>query len=275
MGGTIDIKLIDENGIRIDGRKRDELRPIKIEAGVLKRADGSAYLEWGDNKIIAAVYGPREVHPKHLQNPNRAIVQYYYAMAPFSVGERKRPGPDRRSTEISKISAEALENVIFLEQFPRTTIDVFVTVLQASAGTRCACLTAASVALADAGIPMKDLVVACAAGKVDDTIVLDLVKEEDNYGQADLPLAIVPRTGEIVLLQMDGDMTPEEVEEAMDMAIKACYEIYELQKYALRRKYYRELEDALGEEGEQPEGEDDGPESGYRPETAGNDQEVA
>ncbi len=68
-GMTTDIDLIDDNGIRIDGRKADELRPLKIEAGVLKRADGSAYVEWGKNKVLAAVYGPRECHPRHMQNP--------------------------------------------------------------------------------------------------------------------------------------------------------------------------------------------------------------
>ena len=232
-----DIKLIDENGLRIDGRKPDELRPVKIEAGILKRADGSAYLEWGKNKILAAVYGPREAHPRHLQDSTKAIIQCRYNMAPFSVSDRKRPGPDRRSVEISKIISEAFEGVVMTELFPRSSIDVFIEVLQANAGTRCAGITAAAVALADAGIPMKDLVVGVAAGKVDDTVVLDLGKEEDNFGQADVPMAIVPRTGEIVLLQMDGDMTEEELFKAMDMSIEAAKYIYELQKDALKRRY--------------------------------------
>ncbi|MDG6220120.1 MAG: exosome complex exonuclease Rrp41 [Candidatus Thermoplasmatota archaeon] len=240
MGGKSDIKMIDENGIRIDGRKYDEIRPITIEAGVLKRADGSAYLEWGDNKVLAAVYGPREVMPKHRQKTDRAIVQYYYSMAPFSVSDRKRPGPDRRSTEISKISAEALENAIFLDQFPRATIDVFVTVLQASAGTRCAALTAASVAVADAGVPMRDMVASCAAGKVEGHVVLDLVKEEDNFGDSDVPLAILPKTGEVVLMQMDGHMTYDEMEKAIDMATNACHKISAIQKEALKRRYTTE-----------------------------------
>ena len=163
-----DIKLLDENGIRLDGRKPDELRPINIKAGVLQNADGSAYIEWGKNKVLAAVYGPREVHPRHLMDSSRAIVQCRYNMAAFSVGERKRPGYDRRSIEISKVISEAMEHVIFTEKFPRTTIDVFIEVLQANAGTRCAGLTVASVALADAGIPMLDLVPSCAAGKIDE-----------------------------------------------------------------------------------------------------------
>jgi len=238
MGGmTTDIKLIDEKGMRMDGRRPDELRPLKIEAGVLKRADGSAYVEWGENKVIAAVYGPRECHPRHLQNPARAIVQCNYNMASFSVSDRKRPGPDRRSQEISKIISEALEHVVFTHLFPRTSIDVYIEVLQANAGTRCAGLTAASVALADAGVPMRDLIASCAAGKVCDTIILDLGKEEDNFGSADLPLGLVPRTGEIVLLQMDGDLSVEEFNTALTMATDACYRIYEIQKEALRSKY--------------------------------------
>lgn len=243
-----DMKLIDERGIRLDGRRADELRPIKIEAGVLKRADGSCFIEWGGNKVLAAVYGPREAHPKHMQQPHRAIVQCKYGMAAFSVSERKRPGPDRRSQEISKVIANALENVIFTEQFPRTSVDVYIDVLQANAGTRCVGLTAASVALADAGIPMRDLVPACAAGKVAGQVVLDLMKEEDNYGEADLPLAMVPRTGEVLLMQMDGNFSPDEFDRALKLAMGACARIYELQKDALKRRYAVTADAASGGE---------------------------
>jgi exosome complex component RRP41 len=232
-----DIQLIDEKGLRLDGRKLDELRPIKIKAGVLDRADGSCYLEWGDNKVIAGVYGPREVHPRHMQNPLRGIVRARYNMTPFSVGERKRPGPDRRSTEISKLISEALENVVLTDRFPRTTVDVFIEILEASAGTRCAGLTAASVALADAGIPMKDLVPSVASGKIDGKVVLDLGKAEDNFGEADVPFAMVPRTGEVVLLQMDGHLTQEEFEQILEFNKKASMEIYEIQKAALVERY--------------------------------------
>ncbi len=243
-----DIKLIDENGLRIDGRRFDQLRPIRMEVGVLSRADGSAYVEWGGNKILVGVYGPREMYPKHMQNPTRAVVRARYNMAAFSVDERKRPGPDRRSIELSKVISEALSNVVFTEYFPRASIDVFIEVLQADAGTRVAGITAASLALADAGIPMKDLVVGCAAGKIEGHVVLDLCKEEDNYGEADLPVAVLPRTKEIVLLQMDGHMTVEEIDQAMDMIMKSVDYIYELQKEALRRRYVRYAEEI--EEGE-------------------------
>lgn len=247
-----DKKLIDENGKRLDGRGINDLRKIKIEAGVLHRADGSCYLEWGGNKVVAAVYGPREALPRHTQNPLKAVVKARYNMAAFSVDDRKRPGPDRRSQEISKVTAEALERIVLTDQFPRASIDVNIEILDAEAGTRCAGLTAAGVALADAGIPMRDIPVACAAGKINSdekngkisggVVVLDLGKEEDNFGNADLPIAIAPRTNEILLLQMDGHLTFKEFEHALDLAMKGCHEISKIQKDALIKRYKSDME---------------------------------
>ncbi len=236
------IILINNNNskARADGRNFDELRPLKIEAGVLERADGSAYLEIGGNKILVAVYGPRELHVRRIMRPDMAVIRCRYNMAPFSVGDRKRPGPDRRSVEISKITADALRPAIFLEKFPRSTIDVFIEVLEAEGGTRCAGITAASVALADAGIPMKDMVVSCAAGKADGNVVLDLSEDEDKDGEADLPVAIMPRSGEITLLQMDGHLTPDEFDKALNLAIEGCKKLSEEQKNAIKNRYGEE-----------------------------------
>ena len=237
MGTPSDKKLIDENGLRLDGRGPDELRPIRIRTDVLERADGSAMIEWGGNKIIVAVYGPREAYPKHTQDIERAVIKARYNMAAFSVDERKRPGPDRRSVEISKVISEALTAAVMVEQFPRTQIDVFIEVVQADAGTRIASLTAASVALANAGIPMKDFVVGCTAGRVEGKVVLDLSKEEDNFGQADLPMAVLQKSGEVVLIQMDGELSKEEFDSAVAMIMDATKRIHEIQRNALIEKY--------------------------------------
>jgi exosome complex component RRP41 len=237
VGATNVPVLLGPDGRRIDGRALDELRPITITAGALHQADGSAFVEWGMNKVMAAVYGPREVHPRHLQENNKAIVQCRYNMAAFSVDERKRPGLDRRSQEISKVIAEAFESVIFVEEFPRTSIDVYIEVLQANAGTRCAGVVAASVALADAGIPMVDLLPAVAVGKVGGAIALDLRKEEDNFGQADLPMGLVPQSGRLVLIQMEGHMTRDELSQALDLGVVGCRKIYEKMRQALRDRY--------------------------------------
>ena len=167
-------------------------------------------------------------------------------MAPFSVEERKSPAPSRREIELSKVIKEALEPAIFLERFPRTSIDVFIEVLQADGGTRCAGTTAAALALADAGIPMRDLVVACAVGKVDGVLVLDLNDIEDKEGEADVPVAYMPNLGFVSLLQMDGMLTVEEFEQALNLAIKGCKQIYKLQKEALKAKYLAIKEEVEG-----------------------------
>jgi exosome complex component RRP41 len=230
-------KLIDKKGIRLDGRKADELRPVKLQVGVLSNADGSAYIEHGKNKILVGVFGPREVHPKHLMQPDRMVLKVRYHMAPFSVQERKSPAPSRREVELSKVIKESLEPALFLELYPRTGVDVFIEVLQADGGTRCAAITAAALAIADAGVPMRDLVVGCAAGKVDDTVVLDLYDAEDKLGAADVPVAYMPSLNAITLLQMDGILEPAEFEKAVNMAMEGCKKIYEMQKEALKTKY--------------------------------------
>jgi exosome complex component RRP41 len=230
-------KLIDKKGLRLDGRKPDELRQIKIEVGASSNADGSAYIELGKNKILAAVYGPKELHPKHLALPDRMVLRCRYHMAPFSVQERKSPAPSRREIELSKVIRESLEPAIFLEYYPRTGIDVFIEVLQADGSTRCASITAAALAVADAGIPMRDLVVACSAGKVEDTIVLDLMDTEDKMGKADVPVALMPNLNAVTLLQMDGTLTSEEFETALNLALDGCRKIYGMQKEVLKAKY--------------------------------------
>ena len=242
-------KLITDDGLRLDGRHADEIRPMKIEIGVLSRADGSCYLEWGRNKILVGVFGPREAHPRRSQRADTAVIRYKYNMASFSVEDRARPGPSRRSIEISKVSREAFEPVIMAELFPKTAIDIFVEVLQADAGTRTAAINASSIALADAGIPMKGLVTSCAFGKVDGQIVLDLNKEEDNYGEADFPVAMT-QDGEITLLQMDGHLTPEEIKKGLELVKKGCKEILEIQQAVLRKKFETPVEEPAEEAAE-------------------------
>lgn len=256
-----DVVFFDENGLRTDQRKPDEIRPMKIKIGVLSRANGSCYLEWGGNKVIAAVYGPREAHPRRMQLPNKAVIRYRYNMQSFSVEDRARPGPSRRSSEISKVSREAFEPVLFAEDYPKAAIDIFVEVLQADAGTRTAAINAASLALVDAGIPMRGLVSACAAGKVGGKIVLDLNKPEDNYGEADLPIAMT-EDGKITLIQMDGHLTPSEFEEAMALVQKGCRQVLEIQKAALLEKFASVMEEeddevVIVEEEIEEEGDDE------------------
>ncbi len=236
MGMKTDEKLIVK-GKRLDGRKPDEIREIEMKVGIIPNADGSARVRFGNTVAIAAVYGPRALFPKHRQVPDRAIVQCRYNMAPFSVDERKRPGSSRRAKEISKVTRLSLKPALFLKDYPEMVVDVYIEILQADGSTRVTGINAASLALADAGVPMKDLVVALSGGKIDDTIVIDVCGKEDNYGEADIPIVFLPRKKEITLLQMDGQLTTQEVKDLIKNVLKAGEEVYKKQKEALMRKY--------------------------------------
>ncbi len=241
-------KLFRDDGKRLDGRDKNELRPIKMEVGVLENADGSAYLEWGNNKIYCAVYGPREVHPHHLAKPDRGILRVFYRMATFSVFERKRPAPGRREKEVSMVIKDCLKPVLFLELYPGTSFEVFINVLDADGGTRCACTTVAALALADAGIPMRSLVTAVAIGKIDGELITDLSGIEDKAGEADLPCAMTWFNEELSLLQFDGSMDLDEFSKSLALAKKAISKIYEIQLNALKKKYIEIQEEYSGGE---------------------------
>lgn len=223
---------------RSDGRKPNEMRKMTAKVGVIPNADGSAMFAFGNTIAIAAVYGPRKLHPQHMQDPSTGILRCNYDLLSFSVSERKKPGPSRRSQEISKVTGWALEPAIDLEPYPNTVVDVQIYILQADAGTRTAGINAASLALAHAGIPMKDLVCSVAVGKLDKELIVDLTKEEEDFkegeGATDFATAKLANSPEFSLLQLDGKIQPEEIKEVLKLADKACREIYEVQKKALK-----------------------------------------
>lgn len=236
---------------RFDGRAFDELRPIEAKAGVIKNAQGSGYFKIGKTIAYAAVYGPRDLFPKFMQNPKTGILRVNYNMMPFSgQGGRVRPGPNRRAKEISEVSKKALECVLDLKEYPNSVIDVFIELPQTDAGSRCAGICAASIALADAGLKMKDMVAAVSCGFVDDKVVIDLDYNEEAYDHveggregahvADIPVAMVPTTGEISLLQLDGLISKEDLGAALDAVAVSCQQIKEKQIKAIKERYAQE-----------------------------------
>ena len=226
---------------RLNGRKFDETRKIEAKAGVIPRADGSAMFKIGNTWAYAAVYGPRNLHPKFLQDPSKGILRCNYNMMPFSSsGDRVRPGSSRRSKEISLVTEKALLPILDLSEYPNSVVDVFIEFPQTEAGSRCAGICAAAMALADAGLAMKDLVAAVSVGRVDDKLVVDLDYNEESYEEgpvADIPIAMSPNYGKVTLLQMDGLISKEQLKKVIEMGKKACKDIYEVQRKALKDRY--------------------------------------
>ena len=227
---------------RLDGRKENELRPTEAKAGVIPNASGSASFKTGKTWAIAAVYGPREMFPRFLQNPKRGVLRCHYSMMPFSgSGERIRPGSSRRAQEIAMVMTKSLEPVVDLSAFPNSVVDVFVELPQTDAGTRCAAISAASMALADAGIPMKDMVSSVAVGQVDGAVIADLTYNEEAFDAvvSDIPVAMTHNTKEITLLQMDGEISKDDLMKALELARETMDKVYEIQVNALKEKFVK------------------------------------
>lgn len=226
-------------------RKIDEPRPMEAEAGVIRAATGSARFKIGDTEAYAAVYGPRELHPRFLQDPKKGKLRCNYNMMPFSGdGSRVRPGPSRRSKEISLVTEKALLPVVDLTDYPNSVVDVFIELPQTDAGSRCAGICAASIALADAGIKMKDMVASVSVGSVEGTLIVDLDGEEEHLNEnegTDIPIGYIPSTDEITLLQMDGKIHKDNLINAIDMVKPALIKIAEKQREALKKKYSSKL----------------------------------
>ncbi len=222
---------------RPDGRGIKEMRPVEAKVNVVPNADGSAMFKSGKTIAIAAVYGPKKMHPQHKQNPATGQLRCEYNMLSFSVDDRIRPGRNRRAMEISEITKWALEPAVLLDKYPAQVVDVHINIIQADAGTRCAGINAAAMALAHAGIPMKDMVSSVSIGKLDKTLVVDLTKEEEDFeegeGPTDIPISMTS-SGKVTHMQLDGKIGVKQLQESIDMAKESCAEIYEIQKKALK-----------------------------------------
>jgi exosome complex component RRP41 len=225
---------------RLDGRGFEETRKIEAKAGVIPRADGSAWFKIGKTEAIAAVYGPRDMFPRFMQDKTKGTLRCNYNMMPFSgKGDRVRPGANRRAKEISYVTELAISPVLDLTDFPNAVVDVFIEFPQTDAGSRCAGISAAAMALADAGIMMKDIPCSIAVGIIDGQVVVDLNYDEEAFdGEvADIPVTMIPSTKEISLLQMDGIATKEKIIEALNKAKDAMENISKIQHEALKEKY--------------------------------------
>ncbi|KDR24253.1 Exosome complex exonuclease RRP41, partial [Zootermopsis nevadensis] len=230
--------LLSDQGLRLDGRRANELRQIRCKLGVFSQPDGSAYLEQGNTKVLAAVYGPHEIRGSRTKSlHDKALVNCQYSMATFSTGERKRrPRGDRKSQEMSMHLRQALQAAIRVEVYPRSQIDIFVEVLQADGGNYCACVNAATLAIMDAGIPMKEYMVACTASLGNgDVPLVDISHLEENSGGPNLTVAALPLSGQVALMEMSQRFHLDHLPKVVECALQGCRDIHQILDQAVRR----------------------------------------
>lgn len=241
------LHLLSDEGFRTDGRRPNELRRLRCQIGVFKQADGSAYFEMGNTKVLAAVYGPHQVHgSKAKALYDRALINCQYSMAVFSGVERKqRPRGDRKSVEMTEHLQQAFEATIFTHLYPRAQIDIFVEVLQSDGSNYCGCLNAAMLALVDASIPVRDLVCACSAGLADNRPITDMNYVEESQGRPELMITLLPKSSKIVGLSLNGRLHDNYWDTVMEAAVKGCNDIFSFMNKSVR-EHMVDLSASLG-----------------------------
>jgi exosome complex component RRP41 len=190
-GGVSGGEFLSVAGLRVDGRRSEEVRRVRTRFGLFARVDGSAYLEQGNTKVVAVVYGPRELKAPTTSMASasvasvgtgsgnaasntqpRAVVSCAFSQAPFATSERKpqRSG-DRKQLEHALALKQIFEACIQTQLYPRSQIDIFVHVLHADGSDVAASINAITLALIDAGIALSDFVVASSAGYLQQTLL--------------------------------------------------------------------------------------------------------
>jgi len=230
------IELLSDEGLRCDGRRPTEVRKMSCSFGVFDQSDGSAYVELGNTRVLAAVYGPHDIRgARSKAKHDRAVINCQYSMATFSTSERKhRQRGDYRSLEITSNLREVFENAILTELFPHSQIDIFVEVLQSDGSNYSACVNAATLAIIHAGIPIKDVVCACSASMVGQHSIVDVNYLEESVGSGPITtIALLPKSKQILSLESSGRMHSTAVQQVMDSAMTGCQEILQVMKASI------------------------------------------
>jgi len=231
------LEYITPEGLRIDGRHVDEPRRVCSSIGRAgdSEADGYAVFELGTTKAIAYVYGPMEVRQRsQVVHTDRATLSCVLSTAAFGTTTRTwRPRGDRMSQERSVWIQQSLESAVLLSQYPRSHIRVFVQILEADGAGIAAAINAATLALVDAGIQMRDLVVACSAGMLGRQPAVDLNRDEEFAGGAQLLLAELVGSKNVVLLEVESKVPDGEFARLHDMASTGCQAVAQQMKIGL------------------------------------------
>jgi ribonuclease PH len=236
---------------RPDGRKNDELRPIKITRGFMPYAEGSCLMEFGNTKVICTASVEERV-PPFLKGSGQGWVTAEYSMLPRSTQERttrETKGAGGRTMEIQRLVGRSLRSVVDMNALGERTILLDCDVISADGGTRTASITGAFIALMDAlqwmkedrkiqRIPVADFVAAVSVGAVQGEDVLDLCYEEDRYAGVDMNVVMTDK-GHFIEVQGTAEGAPfdrDRLNRLLDLAARGIRQLNALQREALANK---------------------------------------
>ncbi|XP_047470815.1 exosome complex component MTR3-like [Penaeus chinensis] len=239
-----DAAFLREDNMRRDGRSAVDHRQLFMSLGIISQAKGSSYVELGNTKVCCGVYGPKDVQRGNDFKMSCQVI-CEVKMAPFSCPVRKPPQPDRQQKEMSRQLKEALETVIILDKFPKSQIDVYVTVIEDDGGLLAACITAAGLALCHASIDVYDMIVGSSVLWHSGILYVDPSRQEEEFEGSEtrssgregghLTIGMMPNyaNGQIALTLQEGQMAVDNICEGLEIAVDTCQRIYTLSRKTL------------------------------------------
>jgi ribonuclease PH len=232
---------------RADGRRKDEVRPVKITRNFIKYAEGSVLIEMGETKVICTASVEEKV-PPFLKDKRVGWVTAEYAMLPRATHERTpreavKGRQGGRTLEIQRLVGRSLRAVTDMTQMGERTIWIDCDVIQADGGTRTAAITGSFIALADAfGVlkrrelikkrPLTDYLAAISVGRVGGDVLVDLAYEEDSQAEVDMNLVMTGR-GRFVEVQGTAErqaFEKNDLDEFLSLGWRAIRGLVALQK---------------------------------------------
>jgi len=233
-------ELLTDQGLRLDGRRPRELRTIKCRMGVFEQPDGSAYIEQGNTKVLAAVYGPHQPTTKKM-DIRHMVINCQYSMTNFATAERRsKSRGDRKSMEFDLFLEQAVQSSVKTELYPRSQLDVYIEVLEADGSNLGVALNAATLALVDAGIYLKEYIVACTAALSTKNIPLtDTSHVEETSGAPTLTLASLPCTNKVAFIEMSHKFHMEHLIPMIEQAMDGCRDIRKVLERCIREHLTR------------------------------------
>lgn len=229
------------DGKRKDGRKPEQVRPIFLKAGIISQARGSAYIEQNETKVMCAVYGPREVTKKE-EFSMKGQLTCEFKFATFSCRVRRQYQQDNEERDYSCQLQDALEPAVRMDKFPKAQVNVYVTVLQNDGSPLAASLTCASVALANAGIEMYDLVVGCSARITPSEVFIDPTESEDykaendnEAGNGSVTLGLMPSLNQVSAITSKGEVEFELLNKGTKQCVDVCQKLYPVLQQAVAK----------------------------------------
>lgn len=241
-------EVYSPEGLRMDGRRWNELRRFETSINTHSHAaDGSSYLEQGNNKIITLVKGPTEPTLRSQLDQTKATLQITVNLTKFSKFERsKTTGStknERRILEIQTALVRTFEKNLMLNLYPRTIIDIEIHVLQQDGGVLGALINGITLACIDAGIAMYDYISGVSIGLYDTTPLLD-VNSLEEAAMSCVTLGVMGKSEKLSLLQVEDKIPLDRLENVLAIGIAGAHRIRDLMDEALRNHAQKRISNA-------------------------------